>query len=512
MTGPRTVLVMAHTGRAAATGSARLVVGMLLAAGISVRILDTEADELRCPGAEVVRATPDAARDTEMVIVLGGDGTLLRVAEMARQAGVPLLGVNLGHVGFLAEAEHDDLPDVIDRVISRRYTVEHRMTVDVTVRQNGTVTATTWALNEASVEKVARERMIEVVTEIDGRPLSRWGCDGVVCATPTGSTAYAFSAGGPVVWPEVEALLMVPISAHALFAGPLVVSPRRDARGRGDQRGQRWPAVRRACCGATAVVGSTCHPARASRSAGAASRCCWPGSARRRGGRRGRRAVHRPAGGQVRPAGGRLARARPPGRRQPNRDEPGTPNRSRAPMLEEVRITGLGVIDDAVLELSPGFTVVTGETGAGKTMVVTGLGLLFGGRADPARVRPGADRAAVEGPAAGRPGRPGGRAGHRGGRRAGRRRGSTLLIGRSVSAEGRSRATRAAGRSRSRCSPTWPTTWSPCTARRTSSSCCGRAGSARRWTGSAARRWPRRLAITSGSTSGTGGQARSWPS
>jgi NAD+ kinase len=100
------------------------------------------------------------------------------------------------------------------------------MTVDVTVRQNGTVIARTWALNEASVEKVARERMIEVVTEIDGRPLSRWACDGVVCATPTGSTAYAFSAGGPIVWPEVEALLMVPISAHALFAGPMVVSPR----------------------------------------------------------------------------------------------------------------------------------------------------------------------------------------------------------------------------------------------------------------------------------------------
>ena len=225
MTAPRNVLVMAHTGRPAAVASARLVVDMLRSAGISVRIVDSEADALRCPGAEVVRATPDAARDTEMVIALGGDGTLLRVAEMTRSARVPLLGVNLGHVGFLAEAEHDDLPDVIDRVISRRYTVEQRMTVDVTVRQNGTVTATTWALNEASVEKVARERMIEVVTEIDGRPLSRWGCDGVVCATPTGSTAYAFSAGGPVVWPEVEALLMVPISAHALFAGPLVVSP-----------------------------------------------------------------------------------------------------------------------------------------------------------------------------------------------------------------------------------------------------------------------------------------------
>ncbi len=124
MSAQRTILVMAHTGRPAALGSARLVVGMLLSAGISVRIVDTEAGDLRCPGADVVQATPEAARDAEMVIVLGGDGTLLRVSEMTRPAGVPLLGVNLGHVGFLAEAESDDLPDVIDRVISRRYTVE----------------------------------------------------------------------------------------------------------------------------------------------------------------------------------------------------------------------------------------------------------------------------------------------------------------------------------------------------------------------------------------------------
>jgi NAD+ kinase len=161
-----------------------------------------------------------------MVLVIGGDGTLLRAAELARGAGVPLLGVNLGHVGFLAEAEPEDLSEAVDRVLAGEYLVEERMTVDVTVRTNGAVLATTWALNEASVEKAARERMLDLVIEVDGRPLSRWGCDGVVFATPTGSTAYAFSAGGPVVWPEVEALLMVPICAHALFAGPMVVSPR----------------------------------------------------------------------------------------------------------------------------------------------------------------------------------------------------------------------------------------------------------------------------------------------
>ena len=225
MNGKRTVLVVAHVGRPAAVRNARLVVDLLTTAGVTVRILGPEAAELRCAGADVVPATAAAAEDAEMVIVLGGDGTLLRAAELARPAGAPLLGVNLGHVGFLAETEPDDLAGAVSQVVEHQYTVEERMTVEVAVRQDGTVLATTWALNEASVEKVARQRMIEVVTEIDGRPLSRWACDGVVCATPTGSTAYAFSAGGPIVWPEVEALLLVPISAHALFAGPMVVSP-----------------------------------------------------------------------------------------------------------------------------------------------------------------------------------------------------------------------------------------------------------------------------------------------
>jgi len=221
----RSMLLVVHTGRPDGVQTARLVAGWLAAAGVAVRVLRSEAGDLDCPGAVVLPADPSAARGAEMVLVIGGDGTLLRAAELARPAGTPLLGVNLGHVGFLAETEPEVLSDAVDRVLARRYTVEHRMTIDVTVRQNGNVHATTWALNEATVEKAARERMLDLVTEIDGRPLSRWGCDGMVFATPTGSTAYAFSAGGPVVWPDVEALLLVPISAHALFAGPMVVSP-----------------------------------------------------------------------------------------------------------------------------------------------------------------------------------------------------------------------------------------------------------------------------------------------
>jgi NAD+ kinase len=222
----RTMLLVAHTGRPAARRSARAVVDRLTAAKVGVRILEPEAAELGCPAATVVPVSPAAAVGTEMVLVIGGDGTLLRAAELARGAGVPLLGVNLGHVGFLAEAEPEDLSEAVDQVVAGAYSVEERMTLDVTVRTNGEAIAATWALNEATVEKAARERMLDLVIEVDGRPLSRWGCDGVVFATPTGSTAYAFSAGGPVVWPEVEALLMVPICAHALFAGPMVVSPR----------------------------------------------------------------------------------------------------------------------------------------------------------------------------------------------------------------------------------------------------------------------------------------------
>ncbi len=223
----RRVLVIAHTGRAEARDVATRFCTALHHNGIAVRLLKDEAAELELdlPDVEVVGPDTHASVDCELAVVVGGDGTILRAAELTRESSTPLLGVNLGHVGFLAEAESDDLETTIDAVIHRRYSSEERLTIDVTVHRDGELVANTWALNEASVEKASRERMLEVVVEIDGRPLSRWGCDGVVCATPTGSTAYNFSAGGPVVWPGVEALLMVPISAHALFARPLVVAP-----------------------------------------------------------------------------------------------------------------------------------------------------------------------------------------------------------------------------------------------------------------------------------------------
>jgi len=161
---------------------------------------------------------------SEIVIVLGGDGTILRGAEIAREQNIALLGINLGHVGFLAEVEKIDLKEVSRSIILKDYVMDSRMVLSYSVTRNGVIVNSGWALNEVTVERNSTT-MVDLLVEIDSRPLSRWGCDGLICSTPTGSTAYAFSAGGPVLWPEVEALVLLPISAHALFSRPMVVSP-----------------------------------------------------------------------------------------------------------------------------------------------------------------------------------------------------------------------------------------------------------------------------------------------
>ena len=160
----------------------------------------------------------------ELVVVLGGDGTILRGAEVAKSQGIPILGINLGHVGFLAEVEKPSLPEIAASIISKGYKTENRMVLNYSVIRNGKEISTGWALNEVTVERDGTT-MVELFVQIDDRPLSRWGCDGLICSTPTGSTAYAFSAGGPVLWPEIDALVLLPISAHALFSRPMVVSP-----------------------------------------------------------------------------------------------------------------------------------------------------------------------------------------------------------------------------------------------------------------------------------------------
>jgi NAD+ kinase len=218
----RQVLLVVNPTREEARSGALSLAQQLKARDISVfQALSTEGDHI---AGIPVRENSTSINDFELVIVLGGDGTMLRSAEMVRSSNVPLLGVNLGHVGFLAEIEKNSLDEIADQVAAKNFTVESRMVLSFAHNRAGKVISTGWALNDLVIEK-QNPRMIEDFLEIDGRPLSKWGCDGVLCATPTGSTAYAFSAGGPVVWPEVAALVLLPLSAHALFAKPMVISP-----------------------------------------------------------------------------------------------------------------------------------------------------------------------------------------------------------------------------------------------------------------------------------------------
>jgi NAD+ kinase len=171
----------------------------------------------------VTKVLPSEIEDVEIALVLGGDGTILRAAEITLLRNIPLLGINLGHVGFMAEVERHSIPVIAKSVIDQSYAHENRMVLGYSVLRNGIEISQGWALNEITVERDSTT-MVELFVEIDRRPLSHWGCDGLICSTPTGSTAYAFSAGGPVLWPEIDALVLLPISAHALFSRPMVVS------------------------------------------------------------------------------------------------------------------------------------------------------------------------------------------------------------------------------------------------------------------------------------------------
>ena len=220
----RTVLLVVNTGRDEARETARSIGKTLAANAIGLRVLSTEALDMG-DVVQTVEGDSSLADGCELVLVLGGDGTFLRAAELARDADIPVLGINLGRIGFLAEAEAESIDAILGHIVARDYRVEHRMTLDVVVSADGEVLYSGWALNEASLERAGHRGVLGVMVAIDGRPVSAFGCDGVLVSSPTGSTAYAFSSGGPVVWPDLEAIIVVPNNAHALFARPMVTNP-----------------------------------------------------------------------------------------------------------------------------------------------------------------------------------------------------------------------------------------------------------------------------------------------
>jgi NAD+ kinase len=215
----RAAVLIVNPSRAEAVEAASVLAGLLLEADFDL----FTTSEVSISG--VTNSSADDLPAVEIAVVLGGDGTILRGAELTRERNIPLLGINIGHVGFMAEVIRPEISAVAKSVIDKSYGLDSRMVLAYEVIRSGKVIDTGWALNEVTVER-QHTTMVELFVQIDGRPLSRWGCDGLIASTPTGSTAYAFSAGGPVLWPEVEALVLLPISAHALFARPMVISPK----------------------------------------------------------------------------------------------------------------------------------------------------------------------------------------------------------------------------------------------------------------------------------------------
>ena len=215
----RSLALLVNPSRSEAIAAATELVPLLTSAGFSLFTIS----DISIPSVTNVAATD--LPDIELAVVLGGDGTILRAAEITLARKIPILGINLGHVGFLAEVDRPSISAIATSIINNSYVSENRMVLSFDVERDGEVVSSGWALNEVTVERDATT-MVELFVEIDRRPLSHWGCDGVICSTPTGSTAYAFSAGGPVLWPEIEALVLLPISAHALFSRPMVVSPK----------------------------------------------------------------------------------------------------------------------------------------------------------------------------------------------------------------------------------------------------------------------------------------------
>ena len=211
----KTVLLVTHPTRPEAISTANELTKLLT--GKQINVFAT----IKTDGANDFKATDQI----DLAVVLGGDGTMLRAAEIFRGKQVPILGINLGHVGFLAEIERPSLSEIVDAIVSGTFSIEERMSLNYQLLRGGKVIQSGWALNEVVVERNDHQ-MIDLFVQIDHRPLSRWWCDAVICATPTGSTAYAYSAGGPVVWPEVDALVLLPLAAHALFSKPMVVSPK----------------------------------------------------------------------------------------------------------------------------------------------------------------------------------------------------------------------------------------------------------------------------------------------
>jgi NAD+ kinase len=213
--------VVLHAGRPEAATTARALVETLASRRVAVWALNADAKRIDLPAVNAVETFPE---DLDIVFVFGGDGTLLRAAEAVGRSGVPLLGVNFGHLGFLSELERSELDDGLKQLLDNGFSVEERLVLEAEV-DHGDRVDTLRALNDIIVAKVATGRAIRLALSIGGEPLVAWAADGIIVATATGSTAYSFSAGGPVVSPHIDCIVVTPVSPHGLFNRSIIVPP-----------------------------------------------------------------------------------------------------------------------------------------------------------------------------------------------------------------------------------------------------------------------------------------------
>lgn len=165
-------------------------------------------------------------RDADMIICFGGDGTILHIAKTATRHGLPVLGVNIGNMGFMAELESTEL-DQLSRIATGDYTIDSRMMLDVTVHRDRDIIFHDISLNDVAITKGAVARIVHLAVQCDGVQVMECGGDGLIVATPTGSTAYSLSAGGPIIEPEAHNILITPICAHDVVSGSIVAADKR---------------------------------------------------------------------------------------------------------------------------------------------------------------------------------------------------------------------------------------------------------------------------------------------
>src|SRR5574341_26592 len=185
-------------------------------------LLDQEAAGI-CPEVGPGLSRSEVAATADLVIVLGGDGTLLSVARLIGPHEVPILGVNLGGLGFLTEVTLDELFPTLEAVLRDQYSLSRRLTLSVRVLRGGEVVASFEALNDAVITKTALSRIVDLETHVNGEYVATFRADGLILSTPTGSTAYCLAAGGPIIYPTLPALVIIPICPHTLTNRPLVV-------------------------------------------------------------------------------------------------------------------------------------------------------------------------------------------------------------------------------------------------------------------------------------------------